>query len=99
MRLSFVRTIDSFLYLLLDGRIEDVPLPPNLNHSSDLVLDIGRRAFVCRFGRFGKDGFKGSLELLLLCVISVPTVSFNYPEARAIPLTICEIDHDQLFVG
>jgi hypothetical protein len=63
MRLSFVRTIDSFLYLLLDGRIEDVPLPPNLNHSSDLVLDIGRRAFVCRFGRFGKDGFKGSQEL------------------------------------
>jgi hypothetical protein len=46
-------TIHSSLDGILDWRLEDIPLPPDLNHTSELLLNIVGCTFVCNCHRFG----------------------------------------------
>lgn len=48
-------TLDLRLNLRLNLGLEDVPLPPDLNHSPHLILNIRLATIVCGCGSIGDE--------------------------------------------
>jgi hypothetical protein len=44
---------------------EDLPLPPDLHHPSQLLLHLVGCTFICRCGGFGNDWGEGEEEVIL----------------------------------
>lgn len=57
MELSMQRTLDPALNGFLNRRLENSALPPDLDHSSQFLLNVGRCAFESGCGCVGNDLF------------------------------------------
>lgn len=100
-------TINSGLNGLLDGPLEDAAVSPNINHSTDALLDIMRCAFVGDSDSLGDGRRKRDKEFLLTTGLALlrdfcKSMSVRISRIHGGPvcfrLTVCEVDEAQAFV-